>query len=358
MSTSLNPPKYKAAVVQAEPGWFDLELSTQKTIDLINDAGSKGCKLIAFPELWIPGYPFWMWKYSYPDTLHLLKSYRQNSLPSDAPQMQRIRAAARKNSIYVSLGYSEIDFASCYIAQVLISPAGKILNHRRKIKATHVERLIFGDGTGESLDSVVQTDIGRVGHLNCWENLNPLLKAHSAALGEQVHVAAWPLYPPASTLKHPDPYTNVADSNADIITPAYAIETGTFVLAPFQTLSNEGNKKNTPAHLWQEGKEAPACGFSRAFRPDGHRLCPDPDPSFEGLLVVDIDLDESHLAKALLDVGGHYMRPELIRLLVNKKPISYAVHEGSTTQKGHETQSTLKRVGLDKPLPEDVHGEG
>jgi predicted amidohydrolase len=105
--------------------------------------------------------------------------------------MTRIRSAARRNSIYVVLGYSEIDLATCYLAQIIIAPSGTVLSHRRKIKPTHVERLIFGEGTGDSLDSVVQTDIGRLGCFNCWENLNPLLKAHSAALGEQVHVAAW-----------------------------------------------------------------------------------------------------------------------------------------------------------------------
>lgn len=79
--------------------------------------------------------------------------------------MRLIRETARKNKIYVSLGYSELDLASLYMAQVLISPSGDILNHRRKIRATHVERLVFGDGTGDTTESVVQTDIGRIGQL-------------------------------------------------------------------------------------------------------------------------------------------------------------------------------------------------
>lgn len=130
--------------------------------------------------------------------------------------MRRIRNAARTNKIYVSLGYSEVDLASLYTTQVLISPSGDILNHRRKIRATHVERLVFGDGTGDTTQSVTQTEIGRVGHLNCWENMNPFMKAYAAALGEQVHVAAWPLYPGKETLKYPDPFTNVAEANADV----------------------------------------------------------------------------------------------------------------------------------------------
>lgn len=98
----------------------------------------------------------------------------------------------------------------------MISPTGDVINHRRKIKATHVERLVFGDGTGDTTESVVDTEIGRIGHLNCWENMNPFLKAYAASLGEQVHVAAWPLYPDATTLKYPDPYTNISDANSDV----------------------------------------------------------------------------------------------------------------------------------------------
>lgn len=153
---------------------------------------------------------------TYQESLPLLKRYRENSLPSDSDEMRLIREAARRNKIFVSLGYSELDLASLYITQVMIDPAGNIINHRRKIKATHVERLVFGDGTGDTTESVVDTEIGRVGHLNCWENMNPFLKAYAASLGEQLHVAAWPLYPGQETWKYPDPYTNIAETNADV----------------------------------------------------------------------------------------------------------------------------------------------
>jgi len=83
-----------------------------------------------------------MWKINYQESLPFIKSYRENSLPSDSEQMRRIRAAARENQIYVSMGYSEIDMASLHLAQVMISPTGDVINHRRKIKTTHVERLI------------------------------------------------------------------------------------------------------------------------------------------------------------------------------------------------------------------------
>ncbi|KAF4158033.1 hypothetical protein CNMCM8927_005438 [Aspergillus lentulus] len=340
--------KYKAAAVNAEPGWFDLEESVRRTIHWIDEAGKAGCKFIAFPELWIPGYPYWAWKVNYQESLPLLKKYRENSLPSDSEEMRRIRNAARANKIYVSLGYSEVDLASLYTTQVLISPTGDILNHRRKIRATHVERLVFGDGTGDTTESVTQTEIGRVGHLNCWENMNPFMKAYAASLGEQVHVAAWPLYPGKETLKYPDPFTNVAEANADLVTPAYAIETGTFTLAPWQTITADGIKLNTPP-----GKELEDPhiynGHGRIFGPDGQNLVAHPDKDFQGLLFVDIDLDECHLSKALADFGGHYMRPDLIRLLVDTNRKDLVVHEDRVNG-GVAYTRTVDRVGLSAPL--------
>ncbi|KAJ5863975.1 uncharacterized protein N7529_005891 [Penicillium soppii] len=359
--------KYKAAAVNAEPGWFDLQESVRRTIHWIDEAGSAGCKLIAFPELWIPGYPYWAWKVTYQESLPLLKKYRENSLASNSDEMRRIREAARANKIWVSLGYSELDLASLYTTQVMISPAGDVINHRRKIRATHVERLVFGDGTGDTTESVMDTEIGRIGHLNCWENMNPFMKAYAASLGEQVHIAAWPLYPGKETLKYPDPYTNVAEANADVITPihpwrldliadktaqlvtpAYAIETGSFTLAPWQTITAEGIKLNTPP-----GKELEDPniynGNGRIFGPDGQNLVPHPSKDFQGLLFVDIDLDEIHLTKSLADFGGHYMRPDLIRLLVDTNRKDLVVHEDRVNG-GVVYSKTIDRVGLSTPL--------
>ncbi|KAK0515085.1 hypothetical protein JMJ35_002464 [Cladonia borealis] len=340
--------KYKAAAVTAEPGWFDLELSVQKTIKWINEAGAAGCRLVAFPEVWIPGYPYWMWKINYQQSLPFLKAYRENSLPSDSDEMRRIRAAARENGIYVSLGYSEIDMATCHLAQVLIGPNGDILNHRRKIKPTHVEKLVFGDGAGDTFEPVVDTDIGRVGQLNCWENMNPFLKAYACSLGEQVHIAAWPIYPDKTTLSYPDPFTNVSDPNSDIVSPAYAIETCTYVLAPFQRLSQEGVAKNTPPGVDVETPER-YNGHTRIYGPDGSLLAK-PGKDFEGLVFVDIDLNESHLPKALADFGGHYMRADLIRLLVDTRRKELITH--ADTDGGIGSYSTLDRVSLSKPLSE------
>ncbi|EQL02128.1 Nitrilase/cyanide hydratase and apolipoprotein N-acyltransferase [Ophiocordyceps sinensis CO18] len=354
--------RYKAACVQAEPGWFNLQKSVDKTVALILEAGEKGCKLIAFPELWIPGYPYWQWRVTYQDSLPLLKDYCLNSLAPDSEEMQRIRKASKTAQVYTSLGYSELDGNSLYIAQVLIDPAGAVVNHRRKIKPTHVEKLVFGEGSGDSLDSVVETEIGRLGHLNCWENMNPFLKAHSCALNEEVHVAAWPVYPPASSLRYPDPYTNISEVQSEHVTPAYAYETGTWTLAPSQLVTRHGARLNLPKRLRDDESALHAeaavvgNGFARIYRPDGSRAVEDPAKTFEGIFVVDIDLDENVLTKRLADFGGHYMRPDLIRLLVDKTPKTCIVDANSPDPKTFP--STLERLGLGRPLPGEAPSWG
>ncbi|CVK87050.1 cyanide hydratase [Fusarium proliferatum] len=345
--------KYKAAAVTSEPGWFDLEGGVRKTIDFINEAGQAGCKLVAFPEVWIPGYPYWMWKVTYLQSLPMLKRYRENSMAVDSEEMRRIRRAARDNQIYVSLGFSEIDHATLYLAQVLIGPDGSVINHRRKIKPTHVEKLVYGDGSGDTFMSVSETDIGRVGQLNCWENMNPFLKSLNVSAGEQVHIAAWPVYPGKERQVAPDPATNYADPASDLVTPEYAIETGTWTLAPFQRLSVEGLKINTPEGVEPETDPSVYNGHARIYRPDGS-LVVKPEKDFDGLLFVDIDLNETHLTKVLADFAGHYMRPDLIRLLVDtrrKELITEADANGSIA-----TYTTRQRLGLDKPL-DDKKGE-
>ncbi|KYK57895.1 cyanide hydratase [Drechmeria coniospora] len=349
--------QYKAAAVQAEPGWFNLEKSVRRTVELIGEAAEKGCKLVAFPELYrntLIRYPYFQWRVNYQDSLPLLKEYHQNSLRPDSDEMRRIRSAARAANIYVSLGYSELDGHTLYTAQIIIDPTGAVINHRRKIKPTHVEKLVFGEATGDSLDSVVDTEIGRLGHLNCWENMNPFLKALSCAQHEEVHVAGWPVYPPASTLKYPDPYSNISETQSELVTPAYAYETGTWTLAPTQVVTREGARLNLPKRLQHDeaaldGESAIiGNGFTRIYRPDGFRAVEDPAKTFDGLVIVDVDLDENLLTKRLADFGGHYMRPDLIRLLVDRTPKSLIVDANAADPKTFP--STLERLGLAKPL--------
>ena len=129
----------RVAVTQAEPEWFDLQASVTKTIRLIKEAAQGGARLVSFPELWIAGYPCWIW--ARPVDPALTTRYIQNSLAVDSAEMRSIQDAAKEHSICVVLGFSErAPTNSLYISQAIISPAGAIALKRRKIKPTHMVR--------------------------------------------------------------------------------------------------------------------------------------------------------------------------------------------------------------------------
>lgn len=122
----------------------------------------------------------------------LTRRYIKNSLGVDTTHMKRIQECAHENNIVVALGFSENDHDSLYISQCTISEKGQILMRRRKLMPTHMERTVFGNCTGNSLDNVAQASFGNVGQLACWEHVQPLLKYHTMTQREAIHVAAWP----------------------------------------------------------------------------------------------------------------------------------------------------------------------
>ena len=181
-------PKYKVAAVQAAPAFLDLEGSVEKAIRFIDEAGAAGARLIAFPETWIPGYPWWIWlgAPAWAIMRGFVSRYFDNSLSYDSPEAERLRSAAKRNKMFVALGLSERDGGSLYIAQWIIGPDGETVAKRRKLKPTHAERTVFGEGDGSHL-AVHDLEVGRLGALCCWEHLQPLSKYAMYAQNEQVH---------------------------------------------------------------------------------------------------------------------------------------------------------------------------
>jgi predicted amidohydrolase len=159
--------------------------------------------------------------------------------------MKRIQAAVKKAGMFIVLGYSEREGASIYIAQAFISPDGEIVLNRRKIKPTHAERTIWGEGQAESLTTVVDSPFGKIGGLNCWEHLQPLLRYYEYTQGVQIHVSSWP-----SMFSMPDPAkiawlyhdTGEADNR---ISQNMAMEGAAFVICSSQILTEEGLQKNS-----------------------------------------------------------------------------------------------------------------
>src|SRR6201990_1455409 len=146
-------PKYKVAVVQAAPIWLALAATGGKTIALIEEATANGAKLIAFPEAFIPGYPWHIWMDSPAWAIGrgFVQRYFDNSLSYDSPQAEKLRDAVRKAKLTAVFGLSERDGGSLYLAQWLIGPDGETIAKRRKLRPTHAERTALGEGEGTDL---------------------------------------------------------------------------------------------------------------------------------------------------------------------------------------------------------------
>ncbi len=171
---------FVAAAVQSEPCWLDADAGVEKAVSLISEAAANGARLLAFPECWIPGYPHFMWLGPQAWGMQFVPRYHENSLVVGSPAFDRLVKAAADNEINVVVGASERDYGSLYMAQFGLSATGDVLFTRRKLKPTHVERALFGEGDGSDLHVGEVDGIGRLGALNCWEHLQPLTKLAAA----------------------------------------------------------------------------------------------------------------------------------------------------------------------------------
>lgn len=307
-------PKFKAAVVQAAPAFLDLDRAVEKAIELIAEASSSGAKLIAFPETWIPGYPWWIWLGSPAWSIGrgFVQRYFDNALQYGSPQAERIRQAAARYEITVSLGFAEREAGTLYIAQWLIGPDGESISRRRKLKPTHAERTAFGEGDGSDL-SVHETALGRIGSLCCWEHLQPLTRYAMYSQDEQIHVGAWPsfsLY---------EPFANALSADVNVsVSKVYSVEGQCFVLAPCATVSESMIQEmcDTPD---KQSLIRAGGGHAAIFGPDGTLLTPKVSDDYEGLLYAELDLGLISIAKNAADPTGHYSRPDVTRLLLNRR---------------------------------------
>lgn len=306
----------KAAAVQAAPVFMNLDASIDKAAALIEEAARNGAELVAFPETWLPGFPWFIYLGTPADAFEFFPEYHENSLEVGSGQHRRLQAIAKKAGVTVVMGFSEREHGSRYMAQTIIGPAGDVLLNRRKLKPTHIERTVFGEGDGSDL-VVVDAPFGRLGALNCWEHLQPLFKMAMYSQNEEVHVASWPslsIYRDLAYALGPE-----VNNGASMV---YAVEGGCFVLAPCAVITQEMFDKvcRTPqaAQLLNPGTGGPGGGFSMIYGPDGKPLCQPLAEDEEGILYAQLDPQLITLAKATADPVGHYARGDAVQLLWNK----------------------------------------
>ncbi|MEO7007555.1 MAG: carbon-nitrogen hydrolase family protein [Caldimonas sp.] len=306
-------PKFRAAAVQAAPVFLDLDASIDKAIGLIAEAAGQGAQLIAFPETWLPGYPWFIWLDSPAWGMQFIQRYHDNSLIYGSPQAERLTQAAKDHRISVAMGHSEKHQGSLYMGQWIIGADGETVATRRKLKPTHVERTIFGEGDGSDL-SVYPTPLGRIGALCCWEHLQPLSKYAMYAQDEQVHIAAWPSF----SLYRGGAHALGAEVN-NAASQIYAVEGQCFVIAPCATVSAQMIEMLCDNDMKKQLLLAGG-GFARIYAPDGQLMHAPLPEGEEGIVYADIDLGLIALAKAAADPAGHYARPDVTRLMLNRTP--------------------------------------
>ena len=303
--------RFTLAAVQAAPVVLDRDATVDKACRLILEAGRGNARLVVFPEAFIPTYPDWVW--AVPPGKHglLAKLYARLvdqavSIPS--PATDRLREAARAAGAYVVVGISERNAegsnASLYNTLLYLSPRGDILGKHRKLVPTGGERLVWSHGDGSTLD-VFDTDLGRLSGLICWENYMPLARYTLYAGGTQIYIAAtWDRGEPwLSTLRH-----IAAEGRVHVVGCGMPLRT--------RDLPDDLGLKPDYYPVDQDWING---GDSAVVGPDGNFIA-GPLHEQEGILYAQVDLMRATGSKWMLDVAGHYGRPDVFSLSVRRDP--------------------------------------
>jgi nitrilase len=302
---------FKAAVVQAAPVWMDLDASVDKAITLMRDAASQDAKIIAFGESWLPGYPMWIWVHSPFNSMPFNMRLRMNAVEMGGSAMARLCAAAKELDIYVSMGMTERDGGSLYCTQAYISNTGEVIGKHRKLKPTHAERMMWGEGDGSDV-FVMDTEVGKLGGLCCWENIQPLTKMAMYSLGEQLHVLAWPWF-----CVNPQVAPALGYDSAVAATVSYALEGQCYVLAATSVMTPEIRAQFVDSPD-KDFFITTGGGGAMIVGPDSRILTPRLPENEEGVLVAEIDPSSIEISKIVADPVGHYARGDVVSLLFNR----------------------------------------
>lgn len=306
-----NDASLKVALAQISPVWLNKAETLQKIKNQITEAAQNKAELIVFGEGLLPGYPFWLaltegaqWDTKVNKELHA--HYVRNSVTIENGDLDEICALSEKHNIAIYLGIIErpLDRGghSIYASLVYISNEGNILSVHRKLQPTYDERLTWAPGDGHGLE-VHRLKEFTLGGLNCWENWMPLPRATLYGLGENLHIAVWP----------------GSDHNTKDITRFIAREGRSFVISVSSLMKKEDFPKETP-HLEKILEKAPtilANGGSCICGPDGEWII-EPVLHKEGNIYHTLDFNRVLEERQNFDPVGHYSRPDVTKLIVNR----------------------------------------
>lgn len=302
----------KIAVAQLPPVWLDREATLRAAADTVAAAASSGAELVVFPETHVPGYPAWIWRLRPGGDAALSEALHARLLAQAvelaAGHLEPLCEAARAHRVTVVCGMHERDGelsrSTLYNTTVVIGADGSVLNRHRKLMPTNPERMVWGFGDGSGL-KVVDTPVGRIGALICWENFMPLARYALYAQGVDLYIA--PTYDSGpgwlGTLQH------------------IAREGRCWAVGAGVALKRDDLPPDVPelAALYPEAETWINPGDSAVAAPGG-TLVAGPLHETHGLLYAEVDRDRVAVARRALDVAGHYARPDVFTLHVDTHP--------------------------------------
>ncbi len=299
------------AVIQEAPVYLDKVNTIIKACELVKIAASEGAELIVFSEAFIPGYPAWIWRlrpggdWGLCEETHAL--LLKNAVNIDSNDLQPLMECAKQNQVTIVCGMNERDNgtsrSTLFNSLVTIGTEGKIINHHRKLMPTNPERMTWGFGDATGL-KVVDTPVGRIGGLICWESYMPLARYTLYSQGIEIYIA--PTYDSGddwiSSMQH-----IAREGRCWVINSGCAIQRA--------DLPDDFPEKE---RLYSEDEDWVNPGDSTVIAPGGE-IVAGPMRQEKGILYCDIDSEKSATSKRALDVAGHYSRPDIFTLKVNNK---------------------------------------
>lgn len=304
----------KLAIVQVPPVLLDRERTLERAVEYVEKAVAQGAQMVVFPEAYVPGYPAWVWRlrpgpdWGLSEALHA--RLLEQAVDIERGDLRPLCEAAKRHGITILCGVDERDSrlsrATLYNSYLIIGPGGDLLNHHRKLMPTNPERMVWGFGDGSGLN-VVDTPCGRIGALICWENYMPLARYALYAQGVEIYVA--PTY----------------DSGDDWINSLRHIarEAGCWVVGSGNLLRGIDMRVDVEGAtaLYPDADEWVNPGDSVVIAPGGELLA-GPFHQELGVLYAEVDSQRVGVARRTLDITGHYARPDIFRLSVNRQPQS------------------------------------